>query len=103
MRNLEKRVRRVESLVKEDEGLTIEDVELVLSCLPKDVADTIMKKLSEFSEQEFNGVDDRQLAKLCGKTNRRSGLYGKTLELVMNGLPPEGAAALKAKLAARGI
>lgn len=101
MRNLEKRVRRIEALVENDEGLTLEDVELILSCTPKDLADTIMKELSEFAEQEFKGVDDRHLALLCG--NRRSGLYGKTLELIMNSLPPDCATELKAKLAAREI
>jgi len=101
MKNLERRVQRIEALVNEEEGLTEEDVELILSCMPKEMADAIMKGLLEFAEQEFKGVDDRQLAKLCG--NRRSGLYGKTLELVMTGLPPECAAALKAKLATRGI
>jgi len=33
MRNLERRLQRMEELVNEDEGLTLEDVEFILSCL----------------------------------------------------------------------
>jgi len=103
MRNLERRIQRIEGLVNEEDGLTEEDVELILSCMPKEMADAIMKELLEYTEQKVKGVDDRQLAKLCGKPNSRSGLHGRTLELIMNGLLPECATALKAKLATRGI
>jgi hypothetical protein len=105
MKNIQRRLQRMEELVNDNEGLTLEDVELILTCMPKEVADTIMKELSEYAEQIFKGVDDRQLAKLAGigKPKSPSGLHGKTLDLVLKDLPPECAAALKAKLAARGI
>ncbi|KIE18607.1 hypothetical protein DS62_12835 [Smithella sp. SC_K08D17] len=105
MRNIQRWLQRREELVNDNEGLTLEDVELILSCLPKDTADTIMNELSEFAKQEFKGVDDRQLAKLAGigKPKSPSGLHGKTLELVLKDLPPECAAALMAKLKEKEI
>ena len=105
MRNLKNRVQRIEGLVNEEEGLTEEDFELILSVLPTEYADAVRKKLFEIADREFKDVDDQQLAKLAGigKPKSRSGLHGKTLENVLNDLPPEYAAALKAKLAARGV
>lgn len=63
-----------------------------------------MKELSENARRKFEGVDDQQLAKLAGigKPKSRSGLHGKTLENVLNDLPPEYAAALSAKLGIYG-
>jgi hypothetical protein len=93
-----KRLRRIEEAVREEEGLTEEDFELILSVLPTEYADAVRKKLFETDDQESDGVDYHQPAKLRGKQRSRSGLDGKTLELIMNGLPPECAAALRAKL-----
>jgi hypothetical protein len=105
MKNIQRRLQRMEELVNDNEGLTLEDVELILSVLPAELADAVLKDLSERAEREFKGVDDRQLAKLAGigKPKSPSGLHGKTLDLVLKDLPLECAAALKAKLEARGI
>ena len=94
------RVKRIEGLVNEEEELSIEDIDLILSVLPTELADAVMKDLSERAEREFKDVDDQQLAKLAGigKPKSPSGLHGKTLELVLDDLPPAYAAALRAKL-----
>ena len=98
MRNLKNRVQRIEGLVNEEEGLTEEDFELILSVLPTEYADAVRKKLFEIADREYDGIDNHQPAKLRGKQNSRSGLHGKTLELILNDLPPECAAALSAKV-----
>jgi hypothetical protein len=100
MKNLKNRVKRIEGLVNEEEELTLEDFELILSVCPTEYADAARKELSERAEREFKDLDDQQLAKLAGigKPQPPSGLHGKTLELVLDDLPPEYAAALRAKL-----
>jgi len=103
MKNLERRVQRIEGLVNEEEGLTEEDVELILSCLPKEFADAVLTALFATGEENQAASIYDHPARKSGKTKERSGLHGKTLELIMTGLPPECAAALKAKVAARGI
>ena len=102
MRNLEKRVRCIEELVDKEEGLTADDALFVLSVLPKEYADAVKKKLLERADE--NRVDGQydQVVRKSGKTNERRELHGKTLEKLMVGLPPECAAALKAKVEARG-
>lgn len=94
MKYFKKRLERVESLVKEDEGLTEQDVELILSCLPQEVADAVLDGL-------FGGDIFTQEKK--SKSPTKSGLHGKTLEQFLKVLPPDHAAALKAKVEARGI
>ena len=102
MRNLERRVQRIEAFVNEEEGLTEEDVELILSCLPKEFADAVLTALFATGEEnQAARIYDHPARKSC-KTKERNGLHGSTLEQIMNGLPPACAAALKAKLAARG-
>ena len=93
-----KRLRRIEEAVREEEGLTEEDFELILSVLPTEYADAVRKKLFEIDDREYDGIDNHQPAKLRGKQNSRSGLHGKRLELILNDLPPECAAALSAKV-----
>ena len=103
MRNLERRIQRIEGLVNEHAGLTEEDVELILSCLPKELADAVLTALfATVEEKQAASIYDHP-ARKSGKTKERSGLHGKTLEMFMDVLPPECSAALKAKLAARGI
>ncbi len=103
MKNIERRVQRIEALVTEEEGLTADDALLVMSILPKEYADAVRRKLLEKAdENRAAGKYDRIMPRR-GKTKERSGLHGKTLERIMSGLPPECVAALKAKLAARGI
>ena len=103
MKNIERRVQRIEALVTEEEGLTEEDVELILSCMPKELAVAVLTALFATGEENQAANIYNHPARKSGKTKERSGLHGKTLELIMNILPPECAAALKAKLAARGI
>lgn len=93
-----KRLRRIEEAVREEEGLTESDFELILSVLPTEYANAVRKELMEIAQREIKGVDYYHPAQLCGKQKSRSGLHGKTLELILNVLPPEYAAALKAKL-----
>lgn len=104
MKSNKKRLLKIEEAVREEEGLTEEDFELILSVLPTEYADAVRKKLFEIADREYDGVDDQQLAKLCGigKPKSRSGLHGKTLENVLNDLPTEYAAALSAKLGIKG-
>lgn len=103
MKNLERRVQRIEELVNEEEGLTADDALLVLSVLPKEYADAVRRKLLEIADENRAAGKYDYIIPRKGKTKERLGLHGKTLELIMNGLPPECAAALKAKLATRGI
>ncbi len=103
MRNLERRVRCIEELVDKEEGLTADDALLVLSVLPKEYADAVRRKLLEIDDETRTAGKHDHIIPRRGKTKERSGLHGKTLERVMNGLPPECVAALKAKLTARGI
>lgn len=102
MSNLKNRVQRIEELVNDEEGLTAAEALLVLSVLPKEYADAVKKKLLE--RADGNRVDGQydQVVRKSGKTNERRGLHGKTLEKIMVGLPPECAAALKAKVEVRG-
>jgi len=104
MKSNKKRLLKIEEAVREEEGLTEADFELILSVLPTEYADAVRKKLFEIADREFKDVDDQQLAKLAGigKPKSRSGLHGKTLELILNDLPPEYAAALSAKLERKG-
>ena len=103
MKSLTNRVRRIEALVNEEEGLTAEDALLVLSVLPKEYADAVWRKILERAEENRATRKYDHPAQRSDKTSYRSGLHGKTLELIMNSLPPEAAAALKAKIVARGI
>ena len=100
MRNLERRIERIETLVNEEESLTEADFELILSCLPGEVVDAVKKAL-------FTTDKRGQAAGIYNSTRsaskQKSGLHGKTLERIVSGLHPDHAAALKAKLAARGI
>jgi hypothetical protein len=102
MKSNKKRLLKIEEAVREEEGLTEEDFELILSVLPTEYADAVRKKLFEIADREYDGVDYHQPAKLRGKQNSRSGLHGKTLESILNDLPPEYAAALSAKLERKG-
>jgi len=56
MKSMKNRIQRVEELVNEEKGLTLEDVELILSVLPAELADAIMKKLLECTDREFKSV-----------------------------------------------
>jgi hypothetical protein len=103
MRNLKRRVQRIEGLVNEEEGLTADDANLVLSVLPKEYTDAVRRKLFEIDDENRAVGKYDHVMQRSGKTKKRSGLHGKTLELIMNTLPFEYAAALKAKLAARGV
>ena len=103
MRNLEKRVRCIEELVDKEEGLTADDALFVLSVLPKEYADAVRRKLLERADENRAAGKYDHIIPRRGKTKERSGLHGKTLEILMDGLPPEYAAALKAKVEARGI
>jgi hypothetical protein len=103
MRSVERRIQRVEELVNEDEGLTEADFDLILSCLPKEVADAVLTALFATGEENHTVGKYDHFAQRSGKTKERTGLHGKTLELIMTGLPPECTAALKAKVTARGI
>ena len=103
MRNLERRVQRIKELVDKEEGLTADDALLVLSVLPKEYADAVRRKLLEMADETRTAGKYDHIIPRRGKAEERSGLHGKTLERIMNGLPPGCSAALKAKLAARGI
>jgi hypothetical protein len=98
MKNLERRVQRIEELVNEEEGLTADDAVLVLSVLPKEYADAVRRKLLDIADENRAAGKYDHIIPRRSKTKERSGLHGKTLELIMNGLPPEYAAALRAKL-----
>ena len=101
MKNVERRIQRIEELVNEEEcGLSCEDALLVLSVLPKEYADAVKKKLLEIADGNRAAGKYDQVVRKSGKTNERRGLHGKTLEMLMVGLPPECAAELKEKLAA---
>ena len=103
MRNLEKRVWCIEELVDKEEGLTADDALFVLSVLPKEYADAVRRKLLERADENRAAGKYDHIIPRRGKTKERSGLHGKTLERIMSGLPPECVAALKEKLAIRGI
>jgi hypothetical protein len=103
MKNLERRVQRIEELVDKEEGLTADDALFVLSVLPKEYADAVRRKLLERADENRAAGKYDHITQRRGKTKERSGLYGKTLERIMNGLPPESVKALKEKLAVRGI
>jgi len=102
MRNLKNRVQRIEGLVNEEEGLTADDAELVLSVLPKEYADAVRRKILEIADENRAAGKYNHPVQRSGKTKERSGLHGKTLESILNDLPPEYAAALSAKLERKG-
>jgi hypothetical protein len=102
MRNLKNRVQRIEGLVNEEEGLTADDAELVLSVLPKEYADAVLRRILEIGDENRAAGKYDHVMQRSGKTKERSGLHGKTLELILNDLPPECAAALRAKLGIKG-
>lgn len=59
MRSLMNRIQLIEATINEEDGLTCEDVELCLSCMPKELADAVLKKLLEIAKEkraagEFN-------------------------------------------------
>lgn len=101
MNNVKNRIKRIEGVLNEEEGLTIEDIDLILSVLPTEYAKTVLNKLLEDAEREFDGVNDEQLIKLAGigKPKSPSGLYGATLDSVLKMMPPESAEKLLSKLA----
>jgi len=101
MNHKKKRLLKIEEAVCEEEGLTLEDVELILSVLPTEYAYRVRKKLCEMPDEEDDGLDKHQPTKLRGKQKFRSGLHGKTLEFVLNILSPECAEKLRAKVAQR--
>ena len=103
MKNIEKRIQRIEELVNKELGLTAEDALLVMSILPKEYADAVRRKLLERADENRAAGNYDHIIQRRGKTKERSGLHGKTLERIMNGLPPESVTALKEKLAVRGI
>lgn len=103
MRSLMNRIQLIEATINEEDGLTCEDVELCLSCMPKELADAVLKKLLEIAKEkraagEFNHLPIQR----SGKQKSRSGLHGKTLELILSNLRSECAAALREKLEIRG-
>ena len=104
MKTYKKRLQRIEEVVHADEGLTCEDVDLILSCLPPDIVEGVKKKLFEIGEDQ---MAERQYYQPYGKrdkTKRRSGLHGKTLQSLLDIMPTkESAEALKAKVQAMGI
>ncbi len=102
MKNLERRVQRIEELVGKEEGLTADDALFVLSVLPKEYADAVRRKLLERADENRAAGKYDHIIQRRGKTKVRSGLHGKTLKLIMTGLPPECVAALKAKLERKG-
>lgn len=103
MRNLKRRVQRIEGLVNEEEGLTADDAKLVLSVLPKEYTDAVRRKIREIGDENRAAGEYDHPVQRSGKAKKRSGLHGKTLEMIMNALPSEYAAALKAKVEAKGI
>jgi len=103
MNSIKERLDRIEKLVGKEEGLTADDALLVLSVLPKEYADAVRKKLLEIADEKRAAGKYNHVIPRRGKTKERSGLHGKTLERIMSGLPPECVAALKEKLAAKGI
>ena len=103
MNSIKKRLDHIEELVDKEEGLTAAEALLVLSVLPKEYADAVRRKLLEIADENRAAGKYDHIIPRRGKTKERSGLHGKTLEILMDGLPPEYAAALKAKVEARGI
>jgi hypothetical protein len=98
MNTYKKRLLRIEEVVNEEEGLTADDVELILSCMPKELADAVLKIILETADEKHAAGKYDHPVQRNGKTKERSGLHGKTLESILNSLPSEYAATLKAKL-----
>ena len=99
--SLKKRVQRIEEFVNEGEGLTCDDIELILSAFPPDFAAAVRNKILETDKQGCAGQGNRQPFGEHGKSKPRSGLHGKTLELILSALPEEYSAAVKKLLEAR--
>ena len=85
MKNLKKRIDKVEQQVAQEEKLTEQDVELILSCLPPEVAGAVLDGLF--------GADVDHLPP------GRQGNHGKAIERLIRVLPPDVAKLLKSKLA----
>lgn len=102
MADLSKRIRRIEEIVNPEEGLTYEDVELLLSCLPKDYADAVRKELCKIASNIINDSNDyhQHFAKY-DKNKSRSGLHGKVLKDILARLPDEIAIKIKTKIEER--
>ena len=59
MKNIERRVQRIEALVTEEEGLTADDALLVLSVLPKEYADAVFSEYPRYTKCFVSTIDDR--------------------------------------------
>ena len=103
MRNLEGRLQRIEKVVKTESELTCEDFELVLSVLPKDFREAVIKELRAIIKEKPAGENDRQPTWRC-ETKQQSGLHGKNLQAMLDIMPTEESKeALIKKIKARGI
>jgi len=91
-------MQRIEDNLHGEEGLTAEDIELILSIFPDDLRKAVLARLSEMAGKEPAGGN----YPASGRTKARSSLQGsKALEEIMNELPPEYAPALKAAVESR--
>ncbi len=101
MRANKRRLHRIEGILREEEGLTAEDVELILSVLPTEYSDAVRRELLKMADQERANGNIIQPARCYGKVKERSGLRGATLDSVLKMMPPESGEKLLAKLALR--
>lgn len=95
------RLLKIETEVHEETGLTVEDVELILSVLPTEIADAVRKKLLAMPAE---GISSRNIvtpARCRNKVKERSGLRGANLNFILKVMPPESAEKLLVKLACR--
>jgi hypothetical protein len=88
MRNLEGRLQRIEKEVNTENELTEEALELVLSVLPQDFREAVIKELRARIEKKPAGERDWQPTK-HGITKQRSGLSGKNLQSMLEIMPCE--------------
>ena len=88
MRNFEGRLRNIEKEVIKENELTEEDLLLVLSVLPEDFRNAVIKEMRAIIEKKHGGENNIQPAK-NGITKKPSGLHGKNLQDMLEMMPCE--------------
>lgn len=88
MRNFEGRVRKIEKEVIPESELTEEDLLLVLSVLPEDFRNAVIKEMRAIIERDPDRGNNLQPA-WHGQTKKPSGLHGKNLQNILKTMPCE--------------
>lgn len=100
MRNYSKRLLRVEEVVREEEKISIDDIELLFSCLPPDYAEAVKINLRKIVEEKTTEMQYLYPFAKNDNKSHRSGLHGRSLVGILELLPVEIVEKVKAKIAA---